>query len=280
MKLHIWFALIFAAMLSPSAFGATFSASVAICTGASDTQVNAEAVAELRNDFCSGTGGSAAAVANGSGLGVAASYYHTCCQTYGSAVATADVMTEFIIYGQGQAPILVSLNLTLNGGFNGGVTEDYNSRFLEMRLNTPGGVFLGRMLEISNPPGGLEHSTSGQLAPPGTNCYLTCNITSPEFYVTPNTMLALRINLMGVVTSSTGTSYGAVSALDTLYFPLNGPVFNLPDGYTATIFGMNVEGNRVVGQDTGGGEVPEPATWISFGAGLALLGLLRRRRIS
>ncbi len=72
---------------------------------------------------------------------------------------------------------------------------------------------------------------------------------------------------------------GWADASNTLYFPLEGPVFNLPEGYSAIIYGMNVENNRVVGLDPPpGGEIPEPGTMLLAAAGLLALGTARLRR--
>jgi hypothetical protein len=75
--------------------------------------------------------------------------------------------------------------------------------------------------------------------------------------------------------SGSGDSAGQITALDTLYFPLNGAVFNLPDGYSAEIAGLNVDGNRVVSTN---GTVPEPGTLALLGLGLAGVAASRRRR--
>jgi hypothetical protein len=83
--------------------------------------------------------------------------------------------------------------------------------------------------------------------------------------------LVLRIALS---LSGSGDSVGQITALDTLYFPLNGAVFNLPDGYSAEIAGLNVVDNRVVSTN---GTAPEPGTLALLGLGLAGLAATGRR---
>lgn len=85
----------------------------------------------------------------------------------------------------------------------------------------------------------------------------------------------MTLSLIGRLENS-GDASGGVYAMDTLYFPLNGPVFNLPYGYSATIAGLNVVDNRVVRDD--GGTVPEPGTLALLGLGFAGIAATRRRK--
>ncbi|NWF85136.1 MAG: hypothetical protein HXY18_15065 [Bryobacteraceae bacterium] len=72
--------------------------------------------------------------------------------------------------------------------------------------------------------------------------------------------------------------YGRASACDSLTFPIGEDVFNLPGGYTAVIYGMNVENNRVAGQDEPPIGIPGPATLLPAGSALAALAIRRRTR--
>jgi hypothetical protein len=101
-------------------------------------------------------------------------------------------------------------------------------------------------------------------------------MSTPKFQLPVNTLISFNLFLEAWVDQS-GNATGAVSAFDTLYFPLDRPVFNLPDGYSAAIYGLNVIDNRVAGG--GGNSVPEPGTLGLLAAGLlGLLGVISRRR--
>jgi len=262
--------------LSLSARAAIFTASASACGGDYDTQTDAAALAQVVQISCTGTHyGNAAAIAASSGLGASADFTHFCCQTAGGAGSWARVETQVLISGPAGStdPVLVSLNLVLKGGLSGNTTEDYNRRAIGMDVAIGYvGSFYGEMWTLSD-SSGITSGSRGPLAPSGTNCYFGCDITSPEFWIRTNTPLDFRMLLTAEVGTGTGTSYGAASAYDTFYFPLSGPVFNLPAGYDATIYGMNVEGNRVVGVTT----VPEPSSAGTVALGLLLMALLRRR---
>ncbi|MEP7366467.1 MAG: PEP-CTERM sorting domain-containing protein [Acidobacteriota bacterium] len=126
----------------------------------------------------------------------------------------------------------------------------------------------------SSQTGNLVFQASGP-----TVCPTACPGVTPTINAPTNTPILFRMSILAGVDGFLGTSFGFAEASNTLYFPLTGPVFNLPAGFSASIAGLSVEDNRVVGLDTGGGgSVPEPATCGLVGAGLALAALFRRRR--
>jgi len=133
------------------------------------------------------------------------------------------------------------------------------------------GVYFGEYNDIAD-GAGRSFTYAGSLGPvPGTVLRSGISVT-PLFSVPVGVPIDMWLSLSGSV-EQIGDAVGAVYAMDTLYFPLSGPVFNLPDGYTATIVGLNVEDNRVVR-----GTVPEPGSLALLGLGLAGLGLSRRRK--
>jgi hypothetical protein len=106
--------------------------------------------------------------------------------------------------------------------------------------------------------------------PASTSSASPCGVSTTELIVMANMAISLEMSLSASVLAAFGGG-GSADAFNTLYFPKDGPVFNLPDGYSAVIYGLNVEGNRV-----GGGEVPEPATFGMVGVAVAAVVALRR----
>jgi len=72
-----------------------------------------------------------------------------------------------------------------------------------------------------------------------------------------------------------------MNAIDTFGFPTDGPVFDLPDGFTAnSASGLIVDNRWVIPTSGPVSSVPEPASFLVFGAGLLGAGAVRRRRRS
>ena len=69
------------------------------------------------------------------------------------------------------------------------------------------------------------------------------------------------------------TLFSDVNFIDTLSFNPNGPLFNLPDGFTVN-GACVVDNNFICGESAA---APEPGPFALMGVGLVALGLLRRR---
>ena len=218
--------------------------------------------------------GSAFARSSENGLGASADWTTICCGSSTGGGGSAEIDTEFMITGPA-GPVTISLNLELTGSVGGGTVTGINTRVVSTTVII-GGVnwYTGTLQELSEGTSGLTVTKSGVLAMPGTNCSSPCSLSTTDLVVAANTLITLHMGLSASV-NGFGTSHGVADVFNTLYFPKDGPVFNLPPGYTAVIYGLNVENNRVVGQDTPTDSVPEPATFALVGLGIAFAALRR-----
>jgi len=238
--------------------------------------------------------GGAAGRADTDGVGVYVEYESG---IYGSlAQAWGQIDTTFVINGPGTGPIPISINFELSGFLGGGTNAGQvsyrkieNQATILANLPSNGGTlvydYYGSVQETFNYAlnPGLFLTFSGPLAAPGGYCLgPACGIQSPVFEVYPGQTNSLKLWARASVSSSANASAnGIASFLNTFGFDPNQRVFNLPDGYSVTVEGLNVVGNCVVGgscgENGGGGNVPEPSTYALVGAGLAAALLLRRR---
>lgn len=272
-----------------SAEAAVFTAAASGCNYDFGTGPGSQNVATSRSD-CSGgwTFGSANAQANGFGLHAYAEGCQYCCASAGGFSARGQVDTQYMIIGpQGSPDVPISLNFVLSGSVGGGSTPGYSGRFVraDLILEYAGHYFI-EFGENSNGEQGLSYWYSSNLSGPSNylpGACIRCRATTLQATVPVNRPLTFSMMLQAGV-GQFGDAYGVADASNTLYFPLEGPVFNLPEGYSAVIYGMNVEGNRVAGLDNdgggGNGEIPEPSTLglmsLALGALLARKRFLRR----
>jgi PEP-CTERM motif len=206
---------------------------------------------------CADTRNSVAARASADGLGAFASVV----QLGGSGVtsyAIARVDSQFMITGA-DGVVDASLNLVLSSTASG---TPGTSIFIEAGLFGFGEVG-------QSPTNGALSQRNGGLWLPDVDCS-DCAITSKTISLQTNTwldfLLLLRVESIA--------SNGQIDAMNTLSFPSTGFVFNLPEGYSATIDGMNVVDNRLVVTSA----VPEPSSVALVSLGLLGLVRLRRRR--
>ena len=198
--------------------------------------------------------GSVEAIASDAGLGTAATLTHFCCSTSSSSGAQARVDTTMRISGPaGTVP--VSLNLVLDSNSSPGAAisigaQLFGSGSITVRLD-----------------GSFGQLNNGVLIP--TPDCDGCLITTKTVNLNTNVDHFFRLQLNTQVTSGTGDYSGDVDAF--LGFPIDSFVFNLPEGYTASIEGMGVVDNRWVTA------VPEPGSVLLLCAGLVGLGAWRRR---
>lgn len=216
-------------------------------------------------------------IAGSGGVGASAQGQYVCCGASGGGQGFGKVETEFIVTGPGSSVVL-SLNLAFHGVFGGGVTNGGTSvRSAELRVNIGAtglvGILFERVQNNQTDGGGI-----GQLVFnfSGHGACSPCLGTTPTLTVPTNTPIFLSMSILASVDNGVADIGGFVNASSTFYFPLNGPVFNLPAGYTASIAGLNVENNAVVGTAE---SVPEPSTFVILGAGLALLAGVQSQRV-
>lgn len=245
-----------------------FTANAAACGYASETNATGVSVQALGGVCNPWLVADASAFAGSSGLGVHAVATHYCCASAAGAGGTAQAETEFVITGP---PGFVEISLNLSLGFDAftGLIDPGAESIAVVDLSaTVAGVnyFAGQFVQ-RNTAGTLSYVTTGVLAPPGA-CAIPCILTTPTVVVNTNAPVLLSLGLSASLGGSTASFTGRVDAARTLYFPLDGPVFNLPEGYSAEIVDMNVVDNVVV---------PEPATFLQLACCLTALTLRRRR---
>jgi hypothetical protein len=258
--------------------GATFTASASGCSYRTNTgPATVEAI--VTDKDCTGFSGdvdAAYARSGPLGLGASADHRHTCCDTATGAGGLAYADTNFMITGPA-GNVTISLNLALTGTVGGGISEDTSVRSIRIDAVVFTQKSFGEFIEIAG-PGGFQVLRSGDLVLPGDLCATVCVVPTIEVSVPTNVWVNMTLTLSASAGGGIGNHTGWADASHTLYFPKDGPVFNVPDDrYSAEIPDMNVAGNRVVREGEPGDAVPEPGTYVLVGGGLFATELLRRR---
>ena len=258
---------------------AAFTATASGCTIRSNTGPGAvEAI--VTDKDCTGFSGdidTAYARSGPGGLGASANHLHTCCDTGTGAAGFARALTSFMITGPA-GPVTISLNLALTGTVGGGVALDTSVREIRIDALVNSVPAFGIYRETTG-ASGVRLDREGALVRPGDLCATGCGIPTVDVEVMANTWISMELQLSASSGGGIGDHSGWADASHTLYFPLDRPVFNLPEGgYSADIPEMNVAGNRVIREDTPGGAIPEPATYVLVGGGLVFSFLVRSGR--
>jgi hypothetical protein len=174
--------------------------------------------------------------------------------TFGTSTSADATWSDFMISGPtGPATIQVSLNLEIDGTLSTFASTSASGTAMAQALiqmfvrtpsnDTPGGVFVQNS-QNGNAP---TVQTSGLLS--GFNG-TAGNITTPLFDVPVNTPFPLELYLETVasVSSLAGDAFdlsAQLTFLNTLKFATNGPVFNLPSGYTVNSGTAGITNNVV-----------------------------------
>jgi hypothetical protein len=157
----------------------------------------------------------------------------------------ANFRAHYIFSGPGPT-VTTSLNLDLEGTLNESCasTEDCSIDVGVTIAIQGGGFFTGRVIIDQNGP----HFSDGVLDITGVLSTGSVHITTPAFISPTGVPIEIFVELSSeghLRSNGTGISLGVTSDFSsTLSFPTNGPVFNLPSGFTVN--GPNVVNNRFV----------------------------------
>ena len=185
--------------------------------------------------------------------------------------------SDFVVFsGPGSDPVPVQMNLHFGGSVNsdiGGFASVTDRAFIN-------GSTVGRddvRVESGVPscPDLFPHVHFSGLGP----CVLTYNLTlqSSLISVPQDTPIPFQLDLTVEAGGGGNGSSGTSLFSDTFGFIVGGPVFDLPDGFTADSPTSFISGNLFVPPGAVPA-VPEPSSMLLVTSGLGLLAMLRRRR--
>jgi hypothetical protein len=186
------------------------------------------------------------------------------------------IFQDMVVSGPAGGTVSTSLNLTLDGSHFGSVTSDPDGLAIadstvNMAVSVNGvGVGDGHH-EVS------VDSSSNTIGTVGLHMLANGigNIVTPAFNVQSGVpfLVKLELDTQASVTGEFSNIAGLTAAANTdfsntLSFPLEGPVFNLPNGYTANSADAGIVNNSFV--------VPEPGSLVLFALGCVGFSACRR----
>ena len=213
----------------------------------------------------------------------------------GTDAAAAFRLDDVIISGPGTGFLPTSLNMNLSGGLNattfaqlgtGNGAEANASASVSIGVSIAGTLFRGTqsissLWNVDTQSGGGSTFEDGLLT--GYTGAQTA-LATPTVMVPIGSSFVVVLNLSTTVdTNTSNTILGARRQADassdfdsTFSFALSGPVFDLPDGYTANSASGLIVDNRWLGIGAPSA-VPEPSSLLLVMAGL--LGFVRRLKV-
>ena len=111
----------------------------------------------------------------------------------------------------------------------------------------------------------------------GTSTSINQTFVTPEVEVDVGEPIPLVFSIsagIALVSRDGGGVSGTSDFLNTLAFPSSGPVFNLPNGYTASSVQAGIVDNQWIAATA----TPAPAGWTILAVCAGLLGIARSRR--
>src|SRR5262249_38499588 len=177
--------------------------------------------------------------------------------------ATATYSDTVVFSGPGSDPIGVSLNLNFDGAlFSNNVLRATLDASASIAGVSIGSVFLttqdGLLSICDNAFGGFDCAMPLDA--------INTTLTTSSILVPVNTPVTISLSFF-VADSIVFNQFGEALFLDTFGLVGGGPVFNLPDGFTANV-GDYLVNNRFISQ--GPTPVPEPTTLALVGVGIVL----------
>jgi hypothetical protein len=230
---------------------------------------------------CGPNGGDVAITATGS-AGHTGAFLHAFESGGGSPFGESLFHTDVVFHTSNpnapQGPATISMNLAIAGStFISGVATASWTAFASVEstnfsTKTDINTDLNSRFFVTTTPLGLNFTQGGQVFPVLTDVVSGVLTTDPV----ANVPLNVPVNI-GFGINVTGFAFdGTFDAqfLESVDFPRDVPVFNLPDGVTADDPEAFIFDNRYLPPVAA---VPEPSVWASLAVGLWALGLTARR---
>ena len=184
-------------------------------------------------------------------------------------------------------PVLVSTNFLLDGilGFSQILGENAQAR---VSVSVQYGIGFFPNFLTPNSIGSITRGRSRSSDLTGnTGVFSSAGLGSStsinQVFETPSVEVAVGVPIPLVLSVGAGVALvsrdgsgvsGFADFLNTLAFPSTGPVFNLPNGYTASSTQAGIMDNKLASATA----TPVPASWTLIGFCAALLGIIKLRR--